>query len=158
MWNPFRRNKKKKITLDTEVAIINNQVKSMLEACYEYAGWTDEIDEIYIFLSLEEGLFPKWFYRINSQIVKAHEINDHLTNSYDTSTERQFGVLQILSDDLVAIDDGYELAKKEIPTRIKITFNPQTNQFNIDLEYTKELIGTDRTNHDLLDRWMAELA
>lgn len=80
MWNPFKNKKKKGLVLETMIdSLIDTQVKSMLQTCYEFSEWNDEeIEEIYIFCSLEEGIFPKWFYRINSEIVKTHELNDHV--------------------------------------------------------------------------------
>lgn len=139
-------------------SLIDNQVKSMLEACYEFTNWNDEeIDEIYIFCSLEEGLFPKWFYRINSLIVKAHELNDHVKRKCDTSTQKQREILTILADNLFDIDTAFETQNKEIPTKIKISFNIHNNKFNVDLDYKKELIGTELDCHDLLQRWMMEL-
>ena len=116
MWNPFKKKKKKKeLSLKPMIdSLIDNHVKSMLEACYEFADWNDEeIDEIYIFCSLEEGLFPKWFYRINSLIVKAHELNDHVKRKCDTSTQKQREILTILADDLFDIDTAFETQEKE---------------------------------------------
>lgn len=160
MWNPFKKKKKKnELLLEPMIdSLIDNQVKSMLEACYEFTNWNDEeIDVIYIYCSLEEGLFPKWFYRVNSLIVKAHELNDHVKLKCDTSIKKQREILTILEDNLVDIDIAFETNQKEIPTRIKISFNVRNNKFNVDLEYNKELMGTELDDHDLLERWMDEL-
>ncbi len=160
MWNPFKKkNKSKQLKLETIIdSLIDDHIKSMLEACYEYSNWNDdEIDDIYIFCSTEEGLFPTWFYRIDSKIVKAHELNNYVKLKCDTSHQGQRKVLTILADHLFDIDNEYEAQQREMPTRIKISYNLKNNKFNVDLDYKKELIGTELTDHDLLEKWMDEL-
>ena len=160
MWNPFKRRNRKKIALQGMVnSLIDNQVQTMLEACMDYARWNDEeIDEVYIFANIEESIFPKWFYRINSKIVGAHELNDHVKKKCDTSTDRQFEILGILSDEVIAMEDTFIDHKQEVPTRVKIQYNPKSNKFDVNIDYTKILTGTHVSPHRLLEQWMEELA
>ena len=74
----------------------------MVDICLEYVDNCAE--KIYIYGSFEEGVVASdYFYNINGEVLERHKLNDALVNTekkYDTSVERQRGVIKILNTDI----------------------------------------------------------
>ena len=71
------------------------------------------------------------FYSINDNIVRKHKLNDAIDIEtegfrYDTSVERQKGVMNIINDDIEKIYKLCKEYKREMPTEIKIIINEKS--------------------------------
>ncbi|SDD50067.1 hypothetical protein SAMN04487777_103911 [Priestia aryabhattai B8W22] len=74
----------------------------MISICMEYIEGRP--DKVYIYASCEGNIIAsKFFYLINNQYVKSHQVNDALEDEderYDASPKRGFMVLDILNEDI----------------------------------------------------------
>ena len=68
---------------------------NMVEIAYEYVnGNKEEVDDIYIYGSIEAGdFYYKSFYKINGQIVKMNNVNTVSTMQYDASRDRMIALM-----------------------------------------------------------------
>ena len=134
----------------------------MVSICLEYVFYRAE--KIYIYGSLEEKVIScDFFYCINNKIVRKHKLNDAVdTNKedfkYDTSVERQKGVMNIISDNVEKI---YKLCKeynREMPTEIKLVYDVKRNSLKADYKY--ELVYSNdpiKTADDIAMEWFEQI-
>ncbi|MBL3659051.1 hypothetical protein [Fulvivirga sediminis] len=79
---------------------IGESIKLMVEICMEYVGFDSlEIDDVYIFITIEESQYVNFCYRINGEIVKKHKVNESLTSSVNVEPERQRQVLETCNEE-----------------------------------------------------------
>ena len=124
----------------------------MVSICLEYIE--DKGDKIFIYASYENKTITcNFFYQINGVIYKKHD----LPEGYDVSSERQFGCLEILTDDmeqLISVCSEYEA---DMPTEIKIIYDITTNQLNASYQYDEMYASTDKSASDMVQEWYQEI-
>ncbi|MFA0814256.1 MAG: hypothetical protein ACC608_00540 [Anaerofustis sp.] len=132
----------------------------MVDICLEYVE--DKATKIYIYCSDEEGFISSnFFYLINGNIFKKHKINDAIDSGsfrYDTSSERQSAVLNIINEDIMKIQDLCQEYKREMPTEMKLEYDVNKNslnaQYRYDLVYSND---PEKTDDDMANEWFEEL-
>lgn len=130
----------------------------MVEIAFEFVGRNDqEVEKIFIYGSMEaELLYFDCFYKINGKIVETHEVNDVLTNKCDNSDQVVFQLHDLGIEFLQNTIDLFKEFKREVPTLLKMTFQPATSKFeteiSYDLHYTNHL---ERLASDGLDEWIS---
>lgn len=133
----------------------------MVSICLEYVH--DKAEKIYIYCSFEERVTSSdFFYSINGKVVRKHKLNDALDGSdsigYDTSVERQKGVLNIINDDIEKIYRLCNEHKREMPTEIKLMYDIAQN--SLKAEYKYELVYSNdpvKTADDIAKEWFEEI-
>lgn len=128
----------------------------MVSICLEYVD--NRAKKIYIYVSFEEGLVSSdYFYNIDGRILERHKLNDALINTekkYDTSVERQKGVIKILNTDIKSILKLCNEYQKEMPTEIKLIYDVEKNslkaEYKYDLVYSNDPV---KTADDIAMEW-----
>ncbi|URZ14856.1 DUF600 domain-containing protein [Clostridium felsineum] len=134
----------------------------MVSICLEYAE--NKANKIYIYCSFEESMISSdFFYNINDKIVRKHKLNDAVNIGmnrfrYDTSVERQKGVLNIINEDIEKIYRLCKEYKREMPTEIKLIYdvnkNSLTAEYKYDLIYSTDSI---KTADDIAIEWFQNI-
>ncbi|MBL0385763.1 DUF600 domain-containing protein [Tumebacillus sp. ITR2] len=133
----------------------------MVSICLEYVR--DRADKIYIYCSHEEGMISSnFFYCINGQIVKKNKLNDALTQNanfaYDTSVERQRGVVRVINDNILGLINLCKKYSREMPTEMKLVYDVEKNklvaEYKYDLVYTPD---PDKTADDIVSEWFEQV-
>ncbi|MCR3757937.1 hypothetical protein KYB31_02855 [Clostridium felsineum] len=134
----------------------------MVSICLEYAE--NKANKIYIYCSFEENMISSdFFYNINDKIVRKHKLNDAVNIEmnrfrYDTSVERQKGVLNIINEDIEKIYRLCKEYKREMPTEIKLIYdvnkNSLTAEYKYDLIYSTDSI---KTADDIAIEWFQNI-
>ncbi|UTR13226.1 DUF600 domain-containing protein [Salipaludibacillus sp. LMS25] len=110
----------------------------MVSICLEYVE--NRADEIYIYCSYEiTSRTSNFFYKVNGKVLRNHELNGAVDGSggfrYDTSVERQRGVLNILDSNIKEMVKLCEEYDREMPTEIKLIYNVANNSLKADYRY-----------------------
>ncbi|UTR13227.1 DUF600 domain-containing protein [Salipaludibacillus sp. LMS25] len=133
----------------------------MVSICLEYVE--DRAEKIFIHCSLEKKLVSSsFFYCINGKVVERHKLNDALDSEddfqYDTSGERQSGVLNIINDNIVAMLKLCEEYNREMPTEIKLIYNVAENSLKADYRYDMVYSNyPDKSPDDISMEWFDEI-
>ncbi|MCR6108923.1 DUF600 domain-containing protein [Bacillus sp. A301a_S52] len=133
----------------------------MVSICLEYVE--NRADEIYIYCSFEGNFMScNFFYRINGKIVKKHKLNDVIgTNEsfqYDTSSERQRGVMDIILEDIKKMGKLCEEYNRDMPTEIKLIYNVANNSLKADYRYDMVYSNDpDKVGSDIFLEWFDEI-
>lgn len=134
------------------------QLKSMLEIAFEYCGFNEEeVENIYVFNSAEEGEYFTFSYRIKGKVVERHLINELLDKKVDVSPDRQTEADEIGLENLHEIMKTFEQRKLDIPTVITIEYSIANQDFKADFGYEQKLIGTDLLPEDIEEQWRNQL-
>lgn len=129
----------------------------MVSICLEYVKGRAE--KIYIYCSCEEKVLSSdFFYCIEGKIKERHKLNDDMNKCndyiYDTSTERQDAVLDILIEDIKKMMSLCNEYKKEMPTEIKLIYDVVQNslkaEYKYDLVYSNDPV---KTADDIAMEW-----
>lgn len=157
----FKKNRKKGLkfenTYDLAPEIIG-EVKSMIEIAFEYAGFNaDEIENIYVLNSNEEGRYSSFFYRANGQFVERHKLNDVVKKKVNVSSDLQEQTLKICLDNLENINSYFKGNNKEIPLWQYCSFDVNNGKLTCEMDYDKKLLDLETTEHDIEDEWMEKL-
>jgi hypothetical protein len=131
----------------------------MVEIAFEYVGRNkEEVDCIYIYASMEDdSIFYNTFYSIKGNIVKAHKVNDYLSNNPATP-EMNKKLLKIGTDFLDETSELFENHNREVPTLMKMTYKPKTKTFDNDIHYEKYFSDhLERTEVDGFNEWFEEM-
>lgn len=136
--------------------------KELVEITFEFAGYNDqEIEEIYILGSIEEdeAMETNFFYRIKGKVVAKQSINDFLDKKTDLSRERQVQALKLQNEILEKLALAFKQDEREVPSVLKLTYEPPTNKFNCELAYGK-IIGKNEiaSFYDLFTTWKDEMS
>ena len=134
---------------------IGERIKSMVEICMEYVGFDNpEIDNVYIFTTIEESQYVNYCFRINGEIIKKHKVNESLTSSVNVESERQRQVLEICNEEVKNIKEIFRKEGREMFKHFKILYDNKTNKMDSSFEYNILLTGTDLTPHDIEADWI----
>lgn len=132
----------------------------MISICMEYVE--DRADKVYVYASCEGNIISsKFFYLINNQYVKSHQVNDALEDGeerYDASPQRGFMVLDILNEDIEKIEALCEEYKRDMPTEMKLIYDVKSGHFKA--EYNYELVYTNddsKTSNYIANEWYEEV-
>lgn len=132
----------------------------MVSICLKYVE--DRANKIYIYCSFEDNVIASdYFYNINGVMVERHKINDIISSNeekYDTSIERQKGVVRILNNDIKSMIRLCKEYKREIPTEMKLVYDVLKNslkaEYKYDLVYSNDPI---KEADDIAMEWFNEL-
>lgn len=133
----------------------------MVSICLEYVEGRAE--KIYIYCSCEERVLSSdFFYCIKGQIKERHKLNDDINRNnkyiYNTSSERQDIVLDILIKDIKRIMSLCNEYGREIPTEIKLIYDVEKNslkaEYRYDLVYSNDPI---KTADDIAMEWFEKI-
>lgn len=132
---------------------------AMIELAYEYVNRNkEEIDEVYVFGSIEKGYFYKAFYKINGILVKSHRTNTISKEQYDISDNRTFAMLKIGNTYLSEIEQLFEEYNQEVPTILKFIYSPKTGKFDSKFEYGLKFTNHEtKTPQDIYEEWYNSL-
>lgn len=133
----------------------------MVAICLEYVH--KRAEKIYIYCSFEEKVISSdFFYCINKKVVRKHKLNDALDIAdgfqYNTSIERQKGVMNIINDDIEKIYKLCNDYKREMPTEMKLVYDVQRNSLKADYKY--ELVYSSnpvKTADDIAMEWFEQI-
>lgn len=131
----------------------------MVSICLEYVN--NRAEFIYIYGSIENKTISfNVFYQINKRVVRLNEVNEALSTNeplYDASIDRQFGVLQIGTEDLEKIIDLCKEYKQKVPTEIKLYYNVQKNSLDAKYKYDKVYSNKEKSASDVFNEWYTEI-
>ncbi|NQY30688.1 MAG: hypothetical protein HRT69_14615 [Flavobacteriaceae bacterium] len=131
----------------------------MVEISFEYVNRNvKEVEGIYIYNAMEGGEYCyNVFYKINNNIVESHEVNLVSEEQYDVSDERCFGMLELGSGYLENIEKLFKKSERNIPTLLKMFYNPKTGEFNNDISYEFNYLNhEERIAEDGFEEWIIE--
>lgn len=120
----------KKFTLLTEEA---------LHIALEYTNYSKEIDCLYLYISLEWGSQYLVFFKINGNIAFKSKLNQFSSKVYDTSDENQKWLNSNGNEIAKQIRQCFIEDNREVPTYLKITYEPQKGNYNCKIGYDKLL-------------------
>jgi len=132
---------------------------SIVETSFEYVGRSkEEIDRIFIYASMEdETFFFNVFYLIKGNLSKANTVNEYLTDNPATP-EMNKQLLRVCTGFVDEISELFEADEREVPTLIKMTFEPKTGAFDSDISYKKFYSEhPERTEVDGFNEWFEDV-
>ncbi|MFX3617470.1 MAG: DUF600 domain-containing protein [Sporolactobacillus sp.] len=132
----------------------------MVTICLEYVD--NRAEKVYIYCSFESNTISSdYFYKINEMILERHKLNEISINTserYDTSIERQKGVIKILNSDINNMLKLCGQYKREMPTEIKLVYDVSKNslkaKYRYDLVYSNDPV---KTADDIAMEWFEEI-
>ncbi|WP_249872884.1 DUF600 domain-containing protein [Oceanobacillus saliphilus] len=133
----------------------------MVAICLEYVE--SRAEKIFIYCSFEAKVISSdFFYCINGKVVRKHKLNDAINNpidfQYDTSGERQSGVLNILNNNIKEMIKLCEEYNREMPSEIKLIYNVVNNSLKADYKYDIVFSNhPDKTADDISMEWFEEM-
>jgi hypothetical protein len=129
----------------------------MVSVCLEYVN--DIAEKIYIYVSCEGKLIAAdFFFRIDGSIRRRHALNENSVERYDVSEERQYAVLEMLTDDVKKIKKLCEESDKPMPAEFKLIYDVQSR--SLDASYQYESMRNrfpDKTPLTILDEWISQI-
>ena len=109
----------------------------IISICLEYVE--GKADKIYIYCSFDgEVLSCDFFYQINNNIVRKHELNTAVqtdTFHYDTSTARQSAVFDVIFEDMEKIYNLCSEYKRPMWSEIKMIYDVKANSVSSNFNY-----------------------
>ncbi len=130
-------------------------IEDALHNALEYTGYSLDIDGVYIYISLERSVQYLVFFRINGCLSLKHKLNEHVTTKQiDVSDENQ----RWLNSNGNAIAQGIRASfqddGREVPSSLRITYEPKRGKLNSTMSYDKLL--DDEDSLTMYFRWFAE--
>ena len=132
-------------------------IEDALHSALEYVGYSPDIDCIYIYISLERSVQYLVFFKINECLSLKHKLNEYATTTQiDVSDENQ----RRLNSNGNAIAQGIRASfqddGREVPSSLKITYEPKIGRLNSTMSYDKLLDDEDADLLTMYFRWFAE--
>ncbi|MCG1027028.1 DUF600 domain-containing protein [Virgibacillus halodenitrificans] len=133
----------------------------MVAICLEYVE--NRAEKIFIYGSFEEKVISSdFFYCINGVVVRKHKLNGAINNpmdfQYDTSGERQSGVLNILNNNIKEMIKLCKEYNREMLSEIKLVYNVVNNSLKADYRYDKVYSNhPEKTADDVSMKWFEEI-
>jgi len=130
-------------------------IEDALHNALEYTGYSSDIDCIYIYLSLGRSVQYLVFFKINEHLSLKSKLNEYVTSQQiDVSDENQ----RRLNSNGNAIAQGIRASfqddGREVPSSLRITYEPKTGKLNSTMSYDKLLDDEDPLT--MYFRWFAE--
>jgi len=132
----------------------------MVEIAYEFVDRNEEdIDRIYVFGSIEARVYVyNVFFLINNQFVHLHEVNTVSTHHYNDSEGRILSLLRIGNQTLIAVESLFKAYHKDVPTVLKMIYNPKTKEFDFELLYELQYSNDEvKIAGDVFKDWFEEV-
>ena len=132
-------------------------IEDALHSALEYVGYSLDIDCIYIYISLKRSVQYLVFFKINECLSFKHKLNEYATTKQiDVSDENQRRLNSngnVIAQGIRASfqDDGLE-----VPSSLKITYEPKIGRLNSTMSYDKLLDDEDADLLTMYFRWFAE--
>lgn len=119
-------------------------IEDALHNALEYTGYSSDIDCIYIYLSLGRSVQYLVFFKINEHLSLKSKLNEYVTSQQiDVSDENQ----RRLNSNGNAIAQGIRASfqddGREVPSSLRITYEPKTDKLNSTMSYDKLLDDED---------------
>ncbi|MEB5482077.1 DUF600 domain-containing protein [Shouchella clausii] len=133
----------------------------MVAICLEYVE--NRAEKIFIYGFFEEKVISSdFFYCINGKVVRKHKLNDAINNpidfQYNTSGERQSGVLNILNNNIKKMIKLCDEYNREMPSEIKLIYNVVNNNLKADYKYGIVYSNhPEKTADDISMEWYEEM-
>ena len=130
-------------------------IEDALHNALEYTGYSSDIDCIYIYLSLGRSVQYLVFFKINWYLSLKSKLHEYVTSQQiDVSDENQ----RRLNSNGNAIAQGIRASfqddGREVPSSLRITYEPKTGKLNSTMSYDKLLDDEDPLT--MYFRWFAE--
>lgn len=118
-------------------------------------GYSPDIDCIYIYISLERSVQYLVFFKINECLSLKHKLNEYaITKQIDVSDENQRRLNANGNAIAQGIRASFQDDGREVPSSLKITYEPKTARLNSTMSYDKLL--DDEDSLTMYFRWFAE--
>lgn len=118
-------------------------------------GYSPDIDCIYIYISLERSVQYLVFFKINECLSLKHKLNEYaITKQIDVSDENQRRLNANGNAIAQGIRASFQDDGREVPSSLKITYEPKTGRLNSTMSYDKLL--DDEDSLTMYFRWFAE--
>ncbi len=130
-------------------------IEDALHNALEYVGYSPDIDCIYIYISLERSVQYLVFFKINECLSLKHKLNEYATTKQiDVSDENQRWLNSNGNAIAQKIRVSFQDDGREVPSSLKITYEPKTGRLNSTMSYDKLL--DDEDSLTIYFRWFAE--
>ena len=134
-------------------------IEDALHNALEYTGYSSDIDciyiYIYIYLSLERSVQYLVFFKINGRLSLKSKLNEYVTSQQiDVSDENQRRLNSNGSAIAQEIQASFQDDGREVPSSLRITYEPKTGKLNSTMSYDKLLDDEDPLT--MFFRWFAE--
>jgi hypothetical protein len=132
-------------------------IEDALHNTLEYTGYSLDIDCIYIYISLERSVQYLVFFRINGCLSLKHKLNEYVTTKQiDVSDENQRWLNSNGNAIAQKIRASFQDDGREVPSSLRITYEPKTGKLNSTMSYDKLLDDEDTDSLTMYFRWFAE--
>ena len=129
-------------------------IEDALHNALEYVGYSPYIDCIYIYISLERSVQYLVFFKINECLSLKHKLNEYVTTKQiDVSEENQRSLNSNGNAIAQGIRASFQDDGREVPSSLKITYEPKTGRLNSTMSYDKLL--DDEDSLTMYFRWFA---
>ena len=130
-------------------------IEDALHNTLEYTGYSSDIDCIYIYISLELSVQYLVFFRIDVCLSLKHKLNEYATTKQiDVSDENQRRLNSNGNAIAQKIRASFQDDGRELPSSLKITYEPKAGKLNSTMSYDKLLEDEDSLTRYF--RWFAE--
>ena len=130
-------------------------IEDALHNALEYTGYSLDIDCIYI--SLERSVQYLVFFRIDGCLSLKHKLNEYVTTKQiDVSDENQRWLNSNGNAIAQKIRASFQNDGREVPSSLRITYEPKTGKLNSTMNYDKLLDDEDADSLTMYFRWFAE--
>ncbi len=118
------------------------------------------IEHIYIYVSLEgRSVFFNLFYLIDNEMTRVNLKNSTFCTNYAVTKEQVKELFKSGLDISEGILRLFETFNREVPTLMKITYEPKTGKFNNDISYENWYLDhPTRTAVDGFEEWYQKVA
>ena len=130
-------------------------IEDVLHNALEYTGYSSDIDCIYIYLSLGRSVQYLVFFKINGYLSLKSKLNEYVTSQQiDISDENQRRLNSNGNAIAQEIRTSFQDDGREVPSSLRITYEPKTGKLNSTMSYDKLLDDEDPLT--MYFRWFAE--
>ena len=130
-------------------------IEDVLHNALEYTGYSSDIDCIYIYLSLGRSVQYLVFFKINGYLSLKSKLIEYVTSQQiDVSDENQRRLNSNGNAIAQEIQASFQDDGREVPSSLRITYEPKTGKLNSTMSYDKLLDDEDPLT--MFFRWFAE--
>lgn len=131
------------------------EIPAMLQEAYSYAGGADEVEFIWLYLSMQDQVIVAApVYRIAGAVVGAADVDERLGQELDVSALRAlWGELSDRTSELrKAFAEG-----GDVPTRIIVSYDVAQQRMDADFNYDS-IEDPELEYNDVAEQWQRRLA
>jgi len=135
----------------TYEASLADLFSELVSVTLEYSG--NAVTDIFIYASLEDGVFFDPFFAIKREIFERHKLP-----GIDTSIDRQRALVKYASRQLEQFAEGCSKFSQPVPSQIKLRYVVATGRTDADLQYEPQWSNTqDVSFHDRSEEWQEQV-